>query len=85
MALFPCILKQGEEMLHEYREEIAHLRANDKHFAKIFEEHNALDEKIKNMEQGIEVATGVVIDELKKEKLKLKDEIYSMILKYKNA
>lgn len=71
-------------MLHEYRDEIAHLRANDKHFAKVFDEHNALDQKIKNMEQGIEIATGVAIDELKREKLKLKDEIHAMILKYKN-
>lgn len=72
-------------MLHEYRDEIAHLRANDNHFAKIFEEHNELDQKIKNMEQGIEIATNRTIDELKKEKLKLKDEIHSMILKFKNA
>lgn len=72
-------------MLHEYRDEIAHLKANDNHFAKIFEEHNMLDQKIKNMEQGIEIATGTAIDELKKEKLKLKDKIHSMILKYKNS
>lgn len=72
-------------MLHEYRDEIAHLKTNDNHFAKIFEEHNVLDQKIKNMEQGIEIATGVTIDELKKEKLKLKDEIYAMILKFKNS
>lgn len=72
-------------MLHEYRDEIAHLKASDSHFAKIFEEHNELDQKIKNMEQGIEVATGEAIEELKKEKLKFKDEIHSMILKFKNA
>lgn len=72
-------------MLHEYRDEIAHLRAKNSHFAKIFEEHNALDQKIKNMEQGIEIATAVTIEGLKKEKLKLKDEIHSMVLKFKNT
>lgn len=72
-------------MLHEYRDEIAQLKASDNHFAKIFEEHNALDQKIKNMEQGIEIATATTIDELKRAKLKLKDEIHSMILKFKNS
>lgn len=66
-------------MLHEYREEIAKLKQENAHFAKIFDEHNTLDQKISNMEQGIELGRKEVIDKMKKEKLKLKDEIHQML------
>lgn len=66
-------------MLHEYREEIAKLKQENAHFAKIFDEHNVLDQKISNMEQGIELGTKEAIDKMKREKLKLKDEIHQML------
>ena len=37
-------------MLHEYRDLIAELRQSDNHFARLFNEHNALDEEINRME-----------------------------------
>lgn len=70
-------------MLHEYREEISQLKQTNAHFAKIFDEHNALDQKIKNMEEGIQIASNETIAELKKEKLRLKDEIYHMITSFR--
>ncbi|WP_027327060.1 YdcH family protein [Helicobacter pametensis] len=72
-------------MLHEYREEISQLKQSNAHFAKIFAEHNALDQKIQNMESGIEVGSNTTIDELKREKLRLKDEIYTMIRNFQNT
>lgn len=70
-------------MLHEYREEISYLKSNNAHFAKIFDEHNDLDSKIKKMEEGTEYVDGFEIEKMKKEKLRLKDEVYSMIIEYK--
>lgn len=73
-------------MLHEYREEIAQLKTTNPHFAKIFEEHNELDDKIKEIESGSgEYADEFQLDALKKKKLKLKDEAYAMILEYKKT
>ncbi|MCE3047032.1 YdcH family protein [Helicobacter kayseriensis] len=69
-------------MLHEYREEISQLKQTNAHFAKIFDQHNDLDQKIRNMESGIEIASNATINELKKEKLRLKDEIYQMLQKH---
>jgi len=48
-----------------------------------FDKHNELDQKIKNLESGIEKATNLEIEMLKKEKLHLKDELFN-ILKSKN-
>ncbi len=71
-------------MLHEYREEITALKQENAHFAKIFERHNELDDKINSVEAGREHLDQMELDTLKKEKLKLKDEAYAMIMDYKN-
>lgn len=68
-------------MFPEHRELISQLRQNNAHFAKVFEEHNELDHKIIRLEQD-PVTSGLEdIEVLKKQKLKLKDELYQMILK----
>ena len=70
-------------MLHEYRDEITALKQENAHFAKIFEKHNELDDKITNVEAGREHMDQLELETLKKEKLKLKDEAYAMIMEYK--
>lgn len=68
-------------MFPEYRDLISSLKTEDAHFAKLFDKHNELDQKIKNMEAGIELATHTEIEILKKEKLHLKDELYAILRK----
>ena len=70
-------------MLHEYRDIISKLKQENAHFAKIFEKHNELDDKIDQVEAGREHMEQLELEKLKKEKLKLKDEAYAMILDYK--
>jgi uncharacterized protein YdcH (DUF465 family) len=70
-------------MLHEYRDIITKLKQEDAHFAKIFEKHNELDQKILNIEEGREHMEHLELERLKKEKLLLKDEAYALIIKYK--
>jgi uncharacterized protein YdcH (DUF465 family) len=73
-------------MLHEYRDIITHMKNNkaiNTHFFKIFDKHNELDDKIKSAENGSIALTDLEIEQLKKEKLHLKDEAYSMIISYK--
>lgn len=72
-------------MFPEYREELSYLRQHHAHFDKIFSEHNELDHKIKNAEEGISPLSNQEIEVLKKHKLRLKDEIYNMILEYKKG
>lgn len=68
-------------MFPEYRDLITQLKTSDRHFVTLFDRHNELDQKIKNMEAHIEPATQVEIDVLKKEKLALKDELYTLLRK----
>ena len=55
-------------MFPEYRDLITQLKTTDRHFLRLFDQHNDLDQKIKNMEVQIEPGTGVEIENLKKEK-----------------
>ena len=71
-------------MFPEFRDLISKLKTEDAHFARLFDKHNELDQKIKNFESGIEIATGSEIEVLKKEKPAIKDELYT-ILKKKSA
>ena len=53
-------------MFPEYRDLITQLKNKDAHFTRLFDQHNALDQKIKNIESHIEVATEAEIEQLKK-------------------
>lgn len=66
-------------MFPEYRELITQLKHTDLHFTRLFYRHNELDQKIKNIETQIELATQEETERLKKEKLHLKDEIYKLL------
>ena len=66
-------------MFPEYRELISQLKTTDHHFNHLFDKHNELDQKIKNLESGIEKATDLEIESLKKEKIHLKDELYTIL------
>ncbi len=70
-------------MLAEYRDEISELKQNNAHFARIFNKHNELDDKVKDAEEGRIGMSDMEIEIMKKEKLLLKDEMYKMILEYK--
>jgi uncharacterized protein len=65
----------------EFRDLISQLKTEDGHFARLFHRHNELDQEIKNMEAGIVPANGMAIEQLKKEKLQLKDSLYQILVK----
>ena len=66
-------------MFPEYRDLITKLKTSDHHFTRLFDKHNELDERIQRMEQGIEPGTHEQIETLKKEKLHIKDELYTIL------
>ena len=66
--------------LPEHRERIHQLKTSNEHFAKLFDEYHELDHQILRMEEGIETPSDEVLEELKKKRLYLKDQLYSMII-----
>lgn len=72
-------------MFPEHRDLITQLKHSDMHFTRLFDRHNEIDQKIKNIESKIEMATHEEVETLKKEKLHLKDEIYAILTKASKA
>lgn len=66
-------------MFHEFRDLISELKTTDRYFQGLFEKHNALDQKIKNMEARLEPGTPDEVEVLKKKKLAIKDELYALL------
>lgn len=71
-------------MFPEHRELISKLKTSDHHFAKLFDKHNELDQKIQNMENHVIPGAPEEIDALKKEKLHLKDQLFAILQKASN-
>ena len=68
-------------MFPEYRDLITQLKTTDRHFLRLFDQHNELDQTIKNLEESISPASHEEIERLKKEKLLLKDQVYQVLKK----
>ena len=67
-------------MFPEYRDLMTKLKGHDLHFTRLFDKHNELDQLIKNMESHIVGASHEEIETLKRQKLALKDELYTCLL-----
>ena len=68
-------------MFPEYRDLISKLKQTDTHFARVFDEHNELDDKISGLENNpVTSATAdAEVQALKHKKLALKDELYRLL------
>lgn len=66
-------------MFPEYRTLITKLKHTDAHFQKKFDQHNALDEEITKLEKHNASDYGNEVRDLKKQKLKLKEELYEIL------
>lgn len=72
--------KKVKNMFPEYCELMSMLKQENPHFAKILEEHDLLDKKIRHLELNPVNLINDDIEMLKRKKLKYKDELY-LILK----
>ena len=67
------------EEFPEKAEAIHALKANNAHFARIAEEYHTLNRAIHRMETNVEPVDDVTLEDLKKNRLALKDEISSFL------
>ncbi len=73
------------DTLQDNKEIITEIKQKDSHFASIFEEHTQLDQQINQLEKDLvkHASRDEEIEQMKKRKLQLKDEIYKIIDKNK--
>lgn len=72
-------------MFSEYRELIGQLKSADPQFAQMVDRHDELDRVIQDMEHHVVHRTHEEIEVLKKEKLHLKDLVWTAIRKAQTA
>ena len=72
------------DLIHEfpqYKNEIHDLKMNDRHFAKLFDEYHEVDHEVHRIEVGAENSSDFYLEDRKKTRLNLKDQLLSIIQK----
>jgi uncharacterized protein YdcH (DUF465 family) len=76
------MLTEKHDLVHEFpehRDAIHDLKMTNQHFAKLFDEYHDVDHEIHRIETGIENTSDDYLEERKKVRLYLKDELFRMI------
>lgn len=64
----------------EYETKISHLKVENAHFKKMFFEFDELDHEIYRIESDTEPASDEALNELRKKRVHLKDQIYQFLV-----
>lgn len=76
------MLGEKHDLVHEfpeYKERIHELKVNDPHFSRLFDEYHEVEHEVRRIEEGNETPSDEYTEELKLRRLKLKDELFSLI------
>ncbi len=76
------MLTDKHDLLHEfpeYRDKIHDLKLGNSHFAKLFDEYHEVDHEVHRIETGVENTSDDYLEERKKLRLYLKDELYRLL------
>lgn len=68
------------EELPEFEAKINKLKTDNTHFKKLFDTYTNLDQEIYRIESDAEPASDEVLNNLRMDRVHLKDEIYSFLL-----
>lgn len=63
----------------EYNDRIHELKMTDNHFKRLFNEYDEIVHTLMRVEQNIETPSDDVIEEMKKQRLHLKDQLFVML------
>lgn len=76
------MLNEKHDLVHElpeYRDEIHTLKMNNAHFLRLFDQYHEIDHEVHRIETGIETTSDEYLEEKKKHRLQLKDELFQII------
>ena len=79
---------EKHDLLREFPENkdtIHTLKMSNQHFARLFDEYHSVDHEVHRIESGAEKTSDEYLETRKKQRLKLKDELYGMIRAHEDA
>jgi uncharacterized protein YdcH (DUF465 family) len=65
----------------DHHHTIRHLKMNDAHFAKLFDEYHEIDHEVFKIESGNTPTTDQYIEQQKKKRVQLKDQLFALVKK----
>ena len=78
------MLNEKHDLIHElpeHRETIHNLKMTDAHFARLFDEYHEIDHEVHRIETDVETTSDDYLEEKKKQRLHLKDQLLLLIKK----
>lgn len=72
-----------EQEFPEFADAIAALRAGNAHFARIFDSYRRLTGRVEDLEAHDMPVADFTLEDMKKQRVKLKDELYHFLLAYR--
>jgi len=78
------MLGEKHDLLHEFpefKEQIHKLKLENHYFLNKFNKYHEIDHEIRRIEEGVETPEDAYLDNLKKDRLYLKDELLAIINK----
>ncbi|WP_259780372.1 YdcH family protein [Aestuariispira ectoiniformans] len=76
------MLSETHDLVHElpeFRDLIHELKTKDNHFARLFDEYHRVNKSVLRMEEGVENVSDETLEEEKKKRLALKDELFKIL------
>ncbi len=77
------MLGEKHDLIHElpeYKKRIHELKVSNQIFADKFDKYHEIDHEVLRVEEGIETTSDDYLEVLKKKRLALKDELFSMLV-----
>jgi len=76
------MLGEKHDLVHEfpeYRDAIHNLKSTNAHFAKLFDAYHEVEHEVRRIEEGNETPSDDYLEERKKARLDLKDQLFDML------
>ena len=73
---------EKHDLIHEFphwKEKIHDLKVSNHHFRRFFDEYHEVDHEIHRIESGAENTSDEILNELRKKRLQLKDELFHIL------
>ena len=74
---------EKHDLIHEFpehKERIHTLKLENNYFLRLFDEYHDVANQVRNIENEVEAASDVYLEDMKKQRLLLKDKLYTLII-----
>lgn len=76
------MLGEKHDLVHElpeFRDQITFMKTSSRRFAHLYEDYHQVDHEVRRIEMGSEVASDEYLEQQKKMRLELKDQLFAML------